>query len=203
MSKEKSTQKLSDRYSSTGSTSTTGMVAGAAAKGSTLLSMPVVVSTAVAVVAVGGIVAFTSLSGNNTGTDSDSVAAYNLVVTPDESDEDSTETVSKAAAGTYDVSMNSTWEFADAKSASSNASVDNLSSNTNTVYFIVTRDDTGTMIYKSPYIPVGGSLSNIKLSDESLAKGTYPCTLTYHLVDDNYEDISTLNISVSIVIQND
>ena len=63
--------------------------------------------------------------------------------------------------------------------------------------------DTGDTIYESPYIPVGSSLEKIKLNDESLSKGTYPCTLTYHLVDEQHIDISTLNISISVVIEND
>lgn len=134
---------------------------------------------------------------------SSDAGSYNLVVTPDNVDELLAENPSKVASGSYDVCMNSTWKFADAASASSNAYVENLLSNRNTVSFVLTRNDNGDTIYESPYIPVGSSLKNIKLSDENLGKGTYPCTVTYHLVDENYKDISTLKLSVNIVIQND
>lgn len=164
------------------------------------------VAIVVAVIAtVGGIVAIASLSGgNDSGKDSKDNTAYNLVVTPDNIDEILAENeTNKVAAGTYDVSMNSTWKFENARTASKNASVDNVASNRNTVNFVVTRNDTGAVIYESPYLPVGSSLANIKLNDESLAKGTYPCTVMYRLVDDDYNEISTVNISISVVIEND
>jgi hypothetical protein len=76
-------------------------------------------------------------------------------------------------------------------------------SNSNTVNFTVTRNDTGATIYTSPYIPVGSSLSNIKLEDEEMGKGTYPCVVTYHLLDGEYKEVSTVKINISVVIEND
>lgn len=99
--------------------------------------------------------------------------------------------------------MNSTWTFKNARSASSNAYVENVLSNTNTVKFSLTRNDTNELIYESPYIPVGSSLRNIKLSDESLKSGTYPCTIQYHLVDENYQNVSSVKVSLSVVIKED
>lgn len=164
---------------------------------------PLIIGGIAVVVAVGIAIATVSLSGHSDKKSDNDSSAYNLVVAPEGNDASSDETVSKAAAGTYDVCMNSNWVFSDARSASENAYVENITTNTNTVNFIVKRDDTGDTIYESPYIPVGSSLEKIKLNDESLSKGTYPCTLTYHLVDEQHIDISTLNISISVVIEND
>lgn len=195
MSTSKSKQKLSNRYA----TSNSGDQKRKAGKGS--LSMPLIIGLVLIAVIIGGI-AVTAVMSRNTRNNSD-VSGYNVVVTPDNVDQLIAENPSKVAAGSYDVCMNSTWQFKNAKSVSDNAYVENLISNTNTVNFTLARNDTGTTIYESPYIPVGSSLKNIKLTDESLGAGTYPCTVTYHLVDENYNQISTLKISVSVVIQND
>lgn len=196
MSTSKSKQTLRDRYSSQNSgIGSNGRTSGQS-KG--LRSKPVTIIAAVVVGILGVVFVATILKGNN----SKQVGSYNLVVAPDNIEELLAENPSKAAAGTYDVSMNSTWQFKDAKSASDNAYVANLLSNTNTVNFTLTRNDTNAVIFESPYIPVGSSLRNIKLSDESLSKGTYPCTVTYHLLDDEYQELSVVNISVSVVINN-
>lgn len=196
MSVSKSKQTLRDRYSSQNSGIGSNGKASGQSKG---LRSKLVTIIAVIVVAIVGIVAVSVLKSNDT----QKVGSYNLVVTPDNIDELLAENPSKVAAGSYDVCMNSTWQFENSQSASGNAYVENLISNTNTVNFTLTRNDTNAVIYESPYIPVGSSLKNIKLSDESLGKGTYPCTVTYHLVDENYDEISTLKINVSVVIKND
>lgn len=49
-------------------------------------------------------------------------------------------------------------------------------------------------------IPVGYALQDIALKSD-LAAGTYPCTLTYHLVDENSKDISTLAVGVTLNIE--
>lgn len=191
MSTSKSKQKLSDRYAAD-----SGKKSRTTHKG--ILSVPVIIGFAL-IVAVIGIVIITSISSKNSAT---GVSGYNVVVTPDNVDQLIAENTSKVAAGSYDVCMNSTWQFTDARSVSDNAYVENLISNSNTVNFTLTRNDTGATIYESPYIPVGSSLRNIKLTDESLSAGTYACTLIYHLVDDDYNQLSTLRIAVSVVIRN-
>lgn len=198
MSKEKSKQTLSDRYSEMTGNNSNNPLQNLGSR-----HKPLIIGGIAVVVAVGIAIATVSLSGHSDKKSDNDSSAYNLVVTPEGNDASSDETVSKAAAGTYDVCMNSNWVFSDARSASANAYVENITTNTNTVNFIVKRDDTGDTIYESPYIPVGSSLEKIKLNDESLSKGTYPCTLTYHLVDEQHIDISTLNISISVVIEND
>lgn len=101
----------------------------------------------------------------------------------------------------YQVTMNSTWEFEDGKSESKNAYVANSKDNETPVYFDVVRNDTRETIYQSPVIPLGGELSSIKL-DQDLNAGDYECTLTYHLIDEEQNTLTTVNIWVMIKIAN-
>ena len=95
--------------------------------------------------------------------------------------------------------MNSTWNFPSGDAPSENAYVENATTNTNPVYFDVVRDDTGETIYESPILPVGSHLENFEL-DTVLDAGTYDCVMTYHLLDEEEQEISTLQITVQVVI---
>ena len=101
----------------------------------------------------------------------------------------------------YQVTMNSTWYFENGTASSNNAYVENAEANENAVYFDVVRSDTDKTIYESPIIPVGKHLNNIKL-DKKLSAGTYDCVMTYHLLDDEEESISTVRVNLEIVIEN-
>ena len=103
--------------------------------------------------------------------------------------------------GNYQATMNSTWYFDNGSASSNNAYVENAEANNNPVYFEVTRSDTDETIYESPIIPVGSHLDDITL-DKELSAGTYDCVLTYHLLDDEEESISTVRVSLEIVIEN-
>lgn len=107
----------------------------------------------------------------------------------------------KVEQGMYEVTMNTHWEFANGESASSNAYVENSTANTNDVYFDIVRSDTGETIYSSPIIPIGSHLENITL-DTDLEAGDYSCVLTYHLLDENEEPVSKLNINLDISVKN-
>lgn len=107
----------------------------------------------------------------------------------------------KVPAGSYQVTMNPTWKFEDGKTASSNAYVENIETNTNSVYFDVTRSDTEEIIYESPILPVGSHLENIVL-DEALSEGSYDAVVTYHILDSEEETISTVRVGITIVINN-
>lgn len=102
--------------------------------------------------------------------------------------------------GSYSAKMNSTWNFADGKSPSKNAYVENVTSNTHDVYFDVVRSDTNETIYESPVLPRGSYLENIVL-DKELEAGTYDCVLTYHLVDEKQNTVSTLNMAITIIVE--
>lgn len=103
--------------------------------------------------------------------------------------------------GQYEVKMNSTWNFPDGSSPSDNAYVENVVNNTNDVYFDVQLADSGEVILESPVIPVGSHMEEITL-DKDLAAGTYDCMLVYHLVDENQDTVSTLNMAITINIAN-
>lgn len=127
----------------------------------------------------------------------------NVVVNEENAEEVAEEILNQqiVAPGTYQVTMNSTWNFQDGGSASDNAYVENSTANTNPVYFDLQLGDTEEVIYESPIIPVGSYLNNIKL-DVDLAAGTYDCVLTYHLVDEEQNTLSTLRMTVKIVVIN-
>lgn len=102
--------------------------------------------------------------------------------------------------GYYSCKMNVEWNFASAAEPSYNAYVANSTSNTRTVYFDVTLEESGDLVYSSPYIPVGEELREITL-DTELPAGDYSAIVTYHLVDDDHEELSTVSVAVTLHIE--
>ena len=133
--------------------------------------------------------------------DEDDKKKRDVLVNEDNVEEILSEIEERTPMGSYQVTMNSTWYFENGKAKSDNAYVENAKANSNSVYFDVTRSDTQETILESPIIPVGEYMSNITL-DEELPAGTYDCVMTYHLLDDDEETISTVRVGLSIVIQN-
>ena len=150
----------------------------------------------VVIVVLLGVVVFLLFRGQ----DEEEPQRRNVVVNEDNVDEvlESLEE-GYVPAGYYEVTMNSMWNFESGDVPSTNAYVENAQSNANPVYFDVVRTDTGETIYESPIIPVGSHLNEIKL-DTVLEAGTYDCILTYHLLDEEEQDVSTLQLTVQIVI---
>lgn len=103
--------------------------------------------------------------------------------------------------GNYQLTMNSVWNFKNGNASSDNAYVENSEENHNPVYFDITRSDTEETILESPIIPVGSHMDKIKL-DKKLKAGTYDCVMTYHLLDENDETISTVRVNVTIIVEN-
>ncbi len=103
--------------------------------------------------------------------------------------------------GSYQATMSSNWVFADGKSASDNAYVENVVNNSHDVYFDIMLADTKERIYASPVLPIGSHLEAITL-DKDLDAGTYDCILEYHLVDDEQNTISTVSFTLTIIVQN-
>ena len=150
----------------------------------------------VVIVVLLGVVVFLLFRGQ----DEEEPQRRNVVVNEDNVDEvlESLEE-GYVPAGYYEVTMNSTWNFESGDAPSTNAYVENAQTNTNPVYFDVVREDTGETIYESPILPVGSHLDEIVL-DTALEAGTYDCILTYHLLDEEEQDISTLQLTVQIVV---
>lgn len=103
--------------------------------------------------------------------------------------------------GYYKTKMTVDWTFEDGESVSTDAYVANSTDNTRKVYFDVNLADTQELVYSSPYLPVGTELKEIKL-DKDLSAGDYDCVLTYHLVNDDDEEITTLSVTVTLHILN-
>mgnify|MGYP003299972953 CR=1 FL=1 len=101
----------------------------------------------------------------------------------------------------YTTSMTIDWEFHDGKSASTTAEVSNVTANTRTVYFDVNLESTGELVYSSPYLPVGSTMNGIIL-DVDLDKGDYPAVVTYHLVDDEKNEVATVAVAITIHVLN-
>lgn len=150
--------------------------------------------TAIALIAILAIVLVLVKPANDTAT-------RNTIVTPDNVDEVLADMAAseKVEQGTYEVTMNTTWEFPTGDSASSNAYVENATTNNNDVYFSVVRSDNGETIFESPTIPVGSHIEDITL-DSDLDAGEYACVLTYHLLDDSGKEKSKLDINLTIKV---
>ena len=130
------------------------------------------------------------------------ITGKNVVVTPDNVEDIIKEMEGqRVAPGTYEVKMNPEWTFKNATAASSNAYVENAANNTNDVYFTLSYADTKEVFHTSPVIPIGSRIANIAL-DSSLPKGTTDCIITYHLLDNNREELSSVNLTLSITIEN-
>jgi hypothetical protein len=103
--------------------------------------------------------------------------------------------------GNYEVTMNTTWNFENGSSVSSNAYVANSEANTNDVYFDVFLSDTGENILKSPVLPIGSHLEEVKL-DKALKKGTYDCVIVYSLIDKDQNPLSEVRVGLTINVEN-
>ncbi len=119
------------------------------------------------------------------------------VVTQENADEVKATMDNPVEDGYYQVVMNTEWTF---DSKTSNAYVENAKNNNRTVYFDVFRSDTNELVYSSPYIPVGEKIQGFLL-DADLAPGSYDGLVTYHLVDDNHEEVSDLSVTVTFQVK--
>lgn len=103
--------------------------------------------------------------------------------------------------GYYCASMSTTWHFTSGDAISEDAYVENVSTNTNDVYFdVFLRDNEEEAILESPVIPRGGELTNIAL-DKELPTGTHDCVMVYHLIDEEQNTISTLRVAFTIIVE--
>lgn len=105
------------------------------------------------------------------------------------------------SASQYDVKMNTNWTFADGRSYSEDAYVENPVSNINDVYFDVTVAGYSGKVFTSPVIPVAGHLENITF-DKVLPAGSYNGILTYYLLGtDGETSVGNLQVALRILVQ--
>ena len=122
-----------------------------------------------------------------------------IVATPDNIDKIMADRDEPVEDGQYRTRMNIVWTFP-AWNKGSDAIVENAPENTRTVYFDVFLDETRELIYSSPYITVGAALTGFAL-DSEVPAGTHEGTVTYHLVDDNFEELTTVSVGVKLKIE--
>ena len=106
----------------------------------------------------------------------------------------------KVEDGMFECMMSSTWVFEDANSESSNSYVANVESNRHAFYFDVYEEQTDELLYSSPILPVGSEIRNIKL-DKDLSAGDYDAVVMYTLVNEAYEEVSTVGFNITITIK--
>ena len=122
-------------------------------------------------------------------------------VTPENADEIKDSLDDEIEGASYTTCMTIDWNFHDGKSASTTAYVENRTVNTHTVYFDVHLNSTGEMVYSSPYLPLGSKLEKFAL-DVDLPAGDYPATVTYVLVDEDYNEVSAVSVAITIHVLN-
>lgn len=164
---------------------------------------PFIISFSAAAVVVVLVIVASALgqSKSDNPTDNNMPSGKNVVITPENVKEVIKDMEDKKVApGTYNVKMNPTWTFETGSVASKDAYVENAATNNNDVRFTITRKDTEEEIYSSPIIPLGSRLANITL-DTALPAGSHDCIITYHLLDENGEDVSSVKLSLTITVE--
>jgi len=101
--------------------------------------------------------------------------------------------------GHYITTMNNTWTFDRWNVASDNAYVENDIRNEYTVYFDLSIEEDGRLVYSSPYIPQGAVLRGFAL-DRMVPAGDHSAIVTYYLVDENGEEVSRVSVRVTLSI---
>lgn len=99
----------------------------------------------------------------------------------------------------FTVSMNSDWVFERWNTPSINAHVENSTFNTRTVYFDLVLRETGELIFSSPFLPVGAVLDQVTLNTR-LEPGIHPASVVYHLVDDDFNELTSVVVAVTLQI---
>jgi hypothetical protein len=79
--------------------------------------------------------------------------------------------------------------------------VENVTDNETPVYFDLIVDETNEKVYSSPVLELGAKLESFKL-DTPLEKGEYQCTVEYHMVDEDQNELTTVNVGVTVVVEN-
>ena len=106
----------------------------------------------------------------------------------------------KVEEGMFECMMSTTWTFEDADSASPNSYVANVERNQHAIYFDVYEAQTDELLYSSPILPVGSEIQNIKL-DKQLSAGNYDAVVMYTLVNEAYEEVSTVGFRITISVK--
>jgi hypothetical protein len=159
-----------------------------------------IIVAAVVVVAVAGIAAAAYFGLNKPEEEQplkETISAENV----DEKVEEIFEKEPSTAPAYYTVTQTPRWTFPDGKSESNDVYVENVTDNETPVYFDLIVDETNEKVYSSPVLELGAKLESFKL-DTPLEKGEYQCTVEYHMVDEDQNELTTVNVGVTVVVEN-
>ena len=106
----------------------------------------------------------------------------------------------KVEEGMFECKMSTSWTFEDAASASPNSYVANVESNRHAIIFDVYEEETNELLYSSQILPVGSEIQGIKL-DKELPAGDYNAVVMYTLLNEAYEEVSTVGFRITISIK--
>jgi len=121
------------------------------------------------------------------------------IVANNNADEMQEEYLRPVEDGYFEVRQNMNWIFPGPGQPSSNAYVENSTNNTRTVYIDVILADSHELVYSSPFIPLGAKLENFTL-DVELPSGEHAVIVTYNLVDDDHQLITTASVTTTLHI---
>ena len=99
----------------------------------------------------------------------------------------------------FNCRMSYQWTFENGSAESKNAYVANTDYNHYPIYFEVRLDDTQEIIYTSSLIPVGSEINGLTL-DKDLSAGEYPATVSYHLINDDNQEVSSVGFAITIQV---
>ncbi len=159
------------------------------------------IAIALVIIILLGIIIFLLLKKDAPVSIADDANPRATLVTKDNLEDVKTDLNTAVEDGYYEVSMSIDWDFEDSTKPSSTGFVENVTTNTRTVYFDLITNETNELVYSSPFIPVGATLDGIVL-DKQLSAGDYPAVVTYHLVDDNSKELSTVSVAITLHILN-
>ena len=106
----------------------------------------------------------------------------------------------KVEDGMFECMMSTAWTFDDAASSSPNSYVANVESNRHALCFDVYEEQTNELLYSSPILPVGSEIRDIKL-DKEIPAGDYNAVVMYTLLNEAYEEVSTVGFRITISIK--
>ena len=167
------------------------------------VKVALIVGAALIVVLLGAVVLLLSSRTNSAQTEVEETPNRSVLVTPENVEETVEEIVQEkyVAPGYFEVEMSNVWHFATGEAISEDAYVANPMRNSNDVYFdLFVSDDMSNPVLESPVIPRGGAFENFAL-DAKLNAGTYDCVMIYHLVDENQNTLSTLQVTVTVIVE--
>jgi hypothetical protein len=172
------------------------------------IAVPIIVALALVVIAMGAVIGFLLGRNGNSGAESERETRQVTDSVRTVVDEESARNVmdemrEEVVEGMFECQMSMNWTFDNGAAESKDAYVSNSVNNTHPILFDVYLNDTQELLYSSPVLPVGTSLTNFKL-DKELPAGTYKATVMYQLLTDveTQETVSAAGFVVTIQVLN-